>query len=167
MRDCEQVRLDDGTEVELRPIRAADAPLLQSGFLRLSERTRYLRFHGARTELTAEELRYLAEVDGERHVALIAFTAPGEMAGVGQFVRATPLAPDAEVALVVADDLQGKGLGRALLSRLWKAARARNIGRFTGLVLEENRTMRRFLHQLGARVGLASYGVCEIELPLI
>lgn len=166
MSDCEHLRLDDGTEVELRAMRPADARLLQSGFLRLSERTRYLRFHGPRTELSAEELRYLAEVDGERHVAMVALTASGQMAGVGQFIRATLAAPDAELALVVADDLQGKGLGRALLSRLWNAARARNVARFTGLVLEENRTMRRFLRQLGARVGLSSYGVCEIEIPL-
>ena len=164
---CESATLADGTLVALRPIRPADAPLLQEGLSRLSERTRYLRFHTPRKELSAAELRFLTHVDGETHFALAAFTRlPRRLVAVGRFIRSGAAAVEAEIALVVADALQGKGLGELLLSRLREAALERNVTRFTGTVLEENGPMRALLRKLGGHVGLASRGVCEIELGL-
>ena len=164
---CERATLTDGTSVELRPIRPADAPLLQAGLRQLSERTRYLRFHAPRREFSADELRFLTEVDGESHFALSAFTLPRQrMVAVGRFIRRPTAAAEAEFALVVADAVQGKGLGRLLLSRLREAALERDVTRFTGTVLDENRPMRGLLRKLGGRVGLASRGVCEVDLSL-
>ncbi|HET7788718.1 MAG TPA: GNAT family N-acetyltransferase [Myxococcales bacterium] len=163
--DRERVTLDDGTPVLLRPIRPTDAPQLQAGLLRLSERTRYLRFLGPRTRFSSEELRFLTEVDGEAHFALAAFALPSLLlVAVGRFIRGGAAA--AELALVVADDLQGKGLGGLLMARLSEAALERDVTSFTGVILEENRPMRSLLRKLGARVGLASHGVCEVELTL-
>src|SRR5207248_4087020 len=151
---CERATLTDGTSVELRPIRPADAPLLQAGLRQLSERTRYLRFHAPRGAFSPDELRTLTDVDGETHFALTAFTArPQRLVAVGRFVRRTAAADDAEVALVVADGLQGRGLGELLLSRLREAALERNVTHFTGCILDENRPMRGLLRKLGGRVG--------------
>ena len=164
---CERATLTDGTSVELRPIRPADAPLLQAGLRQLSERTRYLRFHAPRGEFSPDELRLLTDVDGETHFALAAFTLQSQrLVAVGRFIRSSAAEAAAELALVVGDALQGKGLGRLLLSRLREAALERDVTRFTGTVLDENRPMRGLLRKLGGRVGLASRGVCEVDLAL-
>jgi len=163
----ERALLEDGTPVVVRPIRPADAPSLQAALLELSDRTRYLRFHGPRGEFSASELRFLTDVDGEAHVALAAFTLPRpRMVAVGRFIRDSVTAAAAELALVVTDALQGKGLGQLLLSRLREAALERNVTRFTGSILDDNRKMRGLLRKLGGRVGLSSRGVCDIDLAL-
>jgi GNAT superfamily N-acetyltransferase len=163
----ERAILEDGTHVRLRPIGPADAPALQAGLLRLSERTRYLRFHASRGPFSADELRFLTEVDGEAHFALGAFTLPSQrLVAVGRFIRGSAADPEAELALVVADELQGKGLGLLLLSRLREAALERGVALFTGLLLAENRPMRELLRKLGGYVGLPSRGVCDIGLAV-
>jgi len=157
--------LGDGTRIEIRPIRPDDAPRIQAGLLQLSERTRYLRFHGPRGEFSREELRFLTEVDGKTHFALVALAVPGhELVAVGRFIRASAASGEAELAMVVADDVQGKGLGELLLSRLRTAARHRGITRFTGSMVEDNFRMRGLLRKMGARIGLPSRGVCPIEI---
>jgi RimJ/RimL family protein N-acetyltransferase len=163
----ERATLADGTRVVLRPILPEDAPLLQAGLLELSERSRYLRFHAPRGEFTRDELRFLTEVDGEAHFALTAFALPArKLVAVARFCRPNPCSSEAEIALVVGDDHQGKGLGELLLSRLRLAALERNVRRFTGFMLAENSPMKGLLRKLGGRIGLASRGVCEIELAL-
>ena len=164
---CERATLEDGTPVLLRPIRPTDAPQLQAALLRLSDRTRYLRFHAPRGPFTPDELRSLTHVDGETHFALGAFTPRSErVVAVGRFIRSSAGAAEAEIALVVTDALQGKGLGLLLLLRLREAALERDVTCFTGSLLDENRAMRDLLRKLGGRIGIASRGVCEIELPL-
>ncbi len=81
-------------------------------------------------------------------------------------MRRSASAAEAEIALVVADPVQGKGLGLLLLSRLRDAALERDVTRFTGTVLDENRPMRTLLRKFGGRVGLALRGVCEVDLAL-
>ncbi len=68
----ERVRLDDGSAILLRMLRADDRARLAEGFARLSEASRYRRFLLARSTLSEEELRYLTRIDGERHVAIAA-----------------------------------------------------------------------------------------------
>jgi RimJ/RimL family protein N-acetyltransferase len=163
----ERATLADATRAVLRPIHPTDAPLLQAGFRQLSDRTRYLRFHGPRGDLSPEELRFLTEVDGESHFALVATLERSQrLAGVARFCRSTGFGDAAEIALVIADDVQGKGLGELLLSRLREAALERDVTRFTGAVLFENRAMRGLLRKIGGRVGLPSRGVCDIDLRL-
>ncbi len=163
----ERATLAEGTEVTLRPIRPSDGPLLQAGLLELSERTRYLRFHSPQRELSPEDLRFLTEVDGESHFALVALTVrTSRLVAVGRFVRSRTAADQAEIALVVTDAMQGKGLGQLLLARLREAALERDVTRFTGSVLSENRPMRELLRKVGGRVSLPSRGVCEMVLAL-
>ncbi|TMA15032.1 MAG: hypothetical protein E6J85_20515 [Deltaproteobacteria bacterium] len=82
----EKAALSDGRKVDLRLLRPDDAPLLALGFEKLSDESRVRRFHGPRPHLSADELRYLTQIDGENHFALGALDAAGEGVGVARFV---------------------------------------------------------------------------------
>ena len=143
-------RLADGTQVLLRPIRPDDKLGLEAAFARLSPESRRLRFLGPKPRLSQSELRYLTEVDGHDHVAIVAVPvhAPAFIMGVGRYVR-DPQRPDtAEAAVVVGDPLHGQGLGRHLGLALADAARENGIRRFTALMLSDNHAS----HALFARI---------------
>ncbi|MGI8579183.1 MAG: GNAT family N-acetyltransferase [Solirubrobacteraceae bacterium] len=166
------VRLRNGLEVELRPIRAEDRVGLAESHARLSPATQRARFLTAKPRLTGAELRYLTEIDGWNHVALVAVIAsggpPGEIVAVGRFVRLAGTPGSAEFAIVVGDSLQGQGLGTALAIALAEAARARGIRRFTATALSENvavhRLLRTIAHHLEPTV--TSGGVDELVAEL-
>ena len=127
----------DGSEIELREVLPSDKEAIASGFEKLSPESRYRRFFAARDRLSAADLRYLTEVDHVDHEAVIAFDDDGETVGVARYVRGDD--PDtAEVAVVVADDWQGKGAGTALLERLTTRAAENDVERFVALVLQDN-----------------------------
>jgi GNAT superfamily N-acetyltransferase len=85
---------------------------------RLSEELSYWRFFTSKTELSPAELDYLVDVDHFAHEAIIAIDdSSGEARGVARCSRSNDDAEVAEVAVIVADDRQGRGLGRALLDR--------------------------------------------------
>jgi len=146
----EFVRLRTGREVAIRPIRGDDAGRLEAAYARLSPDSRYQRFLAAKPRLTAEEVRYLTEVDGSDHVALIATPAddPELIIGVGRFVRDASDPTAAEFAIVVGDPYQGEGLATELLERLADAARRGGVARFTATVLADNEPVHRLLHRL-------------------
>jgi GNAT superfamily N-acetyltransferase len=134
--------LPDGTRVHLRPILPADAPRLEAGIRRLSPATVHARFLTAKPRLTRAELRFFTEVDMVDHVALVAVLdgEPDALVAVGRFVRDPAAgASTAEVAVVVCDGLQGRGLGRTLGLALAEEARVRGITGFTATMLPENR----------------------------
>ena len=159
--------LPDGTRVMLRPLGPGDALLLRESVLQLSERSRYLRFHGPKTELSDDELRQLTDIEGEERVALGAFSGmPRQLVAVGHFIRRGEAPDAAAFAMAVVDPFQGRGLGALLLARLRLAALERGIARFTGEVLDENGPMLGLLAKLHARLGLPSWGVRSVELPL-
>jgi RimJ/RimL family protein N-acetyltransferase len=144
------ITLRDGTAVEVRPIRSDDKALLARGWALLSPETQRRRFLTAKPRLTSSDLRYLTEVDGHGHVALVAVLAdrPGHVAGVGRFVRLADDPDTAEFAIVVGDALQGQGLGGHLADLL--AARAVEVGvkRFTATVLSENEAVQRLIARI-------------------
>ena len=144
-------------ELRIRPIRPDDKALLVAGHGQLSERSVYQRFLAPKPRLSAAELRYLTEVDGVDHVALVAVLAhaPQVLAGVGRWVR-DPQTPDAaEIAIVVADDLQGRGVGRSLGAALAQEARRRGITRFTALMLPDNDAAQRLYADVSAQLHAA------------
>lgn len=132
--------LTDGTEVVIRPIRASDKVLLAAGFSRLSETTVRKRFLGPKKRLTGAELRYLTEVDGLDHHAIVAVEPgwDGDILAVARYVRLAedPLA--AEAAIVVCDALQGQGLGKLLARMIADAARSHGIRRIHATMSSEN-----------------------------
>lgn len=162
-------RLRDGREVVIGRLTPSDAPLLAEGFERLSEESRRLRFLGPKPELAPSELRYLTEVDGHHHEALAALDpASGRGVAIARFVRDRAEPDRAEVAVTVADDWQGQGLGKIMLNRLADRAREEHVRRFTALVSTDNRGMRALLGQVDseARAHLIGNGVAEYEIEL-
>jgi RimJ/RimL family protein N-acetyltransferase len=135
-------------DLEVRPIRPDDKARLQAGLEGLSVESARLRFLTAKNSLSSTELRYLTEVDHENHLALVAESGD-RIVGVIRSVR-DPERPDtAEVAYVVADDFQRRGLGTLLLRDLARLAAQKGIHRFTATMNGENTAAKRLLLTLG------------------
>jgi GNAT superfamily N-acetyltransferase len=141
--------LEDGSIFEVRPVTPDDKPLLASGFERLSERSRYLRFLGAMPSLSRRQLAYLSELDHCSHVAIGILDDGGPVA-VGRWVRFDDEPSDADVAITVVDDYQGRGVGRIVIEVLAEIARHRGVRWLHFDVLAENAAMLRMLDRLGA-----------------
>jgi RimJ/RimL family protein N-acetyltransferase len=149
----------------LRHIRPDDEPQLRAAFAGLSRASRYARFRGLST-LTDAQWRYLTNVDGHDHVALIAVTVVGEIVGVARFVRQGSGARDAELAITVADRFQRKGLGHTLLLSLLPLARARGIDSLVAYTAADNQGIARLLMSHGGRCVSMEQGESELRLPL-
>ncbi|HEY3501501.1 MAG TPA: GNAT family N-acetyltransferase [Actinocatenispora sp.] len=143
------VLLSDGGTVHLRPIRPADAPRIVAMHSRFSERTRYLRYFSPYPRIPERDLRRFTEVDHRDREAFVAELA-GELIAVGRYDRIDP--DSAEVALVVEDAHQRRGLGSVLLEHLTAAAREEHIARFVAEVLPENGSMLRVFSDAGYTV---------------
>lgn len=161
--------LDDGARVRFRPIRPDDKQRLVRGLAQLSPASRYLRFFRDVDHFTADQLRYLTEVDFVDHCAWIADLpdAPGQPGvGVARWIRSRDAPAEAEAAVIVADDLQGRGIGTALLWVLARSALERGVEAFRVAVMGENHPMLHLLTQAGARRGPWESGVVELVVPL-
>ena len=146
----EFARLDDGTDILLRPIHPDDDELERAFLCGLSSDSRYNRLLSAR-KLTPEEMRQLTRIDYEREMAFVAVTGDGAQAsllGVARYVRDAD-AGGAEFALVVADAWQRKGVGMLLLQALLRQARAAGIVRLHGLTFASNQPMQKLARKLG------------------
>lgn len=163
-------RLRSGTEVMIRPIGPDDGPALRAAYSRLSPESKYRRFLAAKPHLTSADTRYLVEVDGHDHVALVATPtdAPERIIGVARFVRHDQDPELAELAIVVADVFQHEGLGSELLERLASAAVDAGIHRLAGTMLSENRTAHRLVRRVGSGVvrEIPRGPIHEIEVSL-
>lgn len=158
--------LRDGTEIDIRPIRADDKDLLAGGFERLSPESRYRRFFSPTASLTPSQLRYLTEVDHHTHEALLALeVGTGEGVGVARFVRSGDDPAMAEVAVAVVDGWQGRGVATILLHDLAARAREEGIERFSASVLAGNEAMMAVFRDL-ADVRVTGRGEGEVDLVM-
>jgi len=158
----------DGTRIVVRPIEPDDKDALLAGFERLSDESRYRRFLASTPRLTDAQLRYLTEVDHDRHEALIAFAEDtGEPIGVARYVRFEDDPLTAEPAVTVVDDWQGRGVGTLLLEELTARAREAGLERFSATVFAANDPIISLLEHLGPseRHGTGSVIQFEAELP--
>lgn len=147
----ERIRLRDGAEVAIRPIRPEDRDAIESGFDGMSDESRYKRFFTLSPQLSERELAYLTEVDHHDHEALVAFhPGTGEPLGVTRFVRSTEDPEEAEVATAVVDDWQSRGIGTLLIDRLSVRAREEGIKRFTSELLADNHRAIDLFRRIGA-----------------
>jgi len=137
--------------VLIRPIRPDDKPLLAEGVRQMSARSSRARFLTLKTKLSSYELRYLTEVDGHDHVAIVA--VEGErLLGVGRFVRDAEDPTSAEVAISVCDNMQGQGLGTLLGLVLADEARQVGVQHFTAIMLPENTAALRLFARISAHL---------------
>jgi acetyltransferase len=144
-------RLPDGATILIRPIRADDKRYLEIGLRHLSDESVHRRFLSPKRSFSRAELRYLTEVDGRDHVALVA-EYPGEpvrrLIAVGRFVRWHDNREAAEVAIVVADDWQRRGVGSLFAKRLATRARLGGIRRFTATMSSDNVAAHKLMDKL-------------------
>ena len=166
-RHSRAVTLTDGTTIEVRPIAPGDRSLLLEGLERLSQESRWFRFHRPVSRLTDRELRYLTEIDYLDHFAWVAVTADDPRTGIGvaRYVRATGEPEVAEAAIVVADEWQGRGVGTILLELLALSASQHGIRVFRAFVAEANHRTRQMLARVGSP-GSSVDGVSTYELEV-
>lgn len=145
------VALADGTRVHLRPIRAGDEPRLIALYDRLSRQTAYQQFFTVMRRLPPNWAHFLADVDYVRRLALVATrgaSPDGDLIAVARYAP-TGEPATAEVAFVVEDGWQNKGLGTVLLRELLKAAGQRGIKQFRAYVLADNSRMIDLITRFG------------------
>lgn len=178
-------RLPDGASILIRPIRSDDKRMLEDGLRQLSEESVHRRFLTPKSSFSRTELRYLTEVDGRDHVALVvedgirAHSASRVLAAkprqpvrrliaVGRFVRLHDDPEAAEVAIVVADDWQRRGVGSALSARLAAQARGHGIRHFTATMAADNVPAHKLMYKLTSQLERhhAGAGVEELVLRL-
>jgi acetyl coenzyme A synthetase (ADP forming)-like protein len=144
------VTLRDGETLAVRPIRPEDEPLTVRFHQTLSEQSVFYRYAGfvkLDTRVAHERLSRLAFIDYDREMALVAERA-GEIVGIARLVRLRATR-DAEFALIISDAEQGKGLGTALLRRLFDVGRDWKLLRIVAEILPDNYPMRRVCEELG------------------
>src|SRR3954468_23655996 len=155
----------DGGTAHLRPIRPSDADALDAFHSGLSQRTRYLRYFSAYPRIPEKDLYRFTNVDHHDRVALIVELA-GQIIAVGRYER-HPGTDTAEVAFVVADEHQGRGIGSGLVAHLHAAAREIGVRRFVAVVLAENTPMIRVFREAGYEVTRHfEYGEVNLEFAV-
>ena len=157
-------RLPNGTPVLIRPIRAEDKRLLEDGLRCLSETSIQRRFLSPKKRFSSSELRYLSEVDGWNHVALVAESSTGRLLAVARYIRHPEHPEAAEVAIAVCDDFQRMGLGSLLTEELAQRARMRGVRRFTATMASDNVPAQRLFAKLTGHLERhhAGHGVSEL-----
>jgi len=152
-------RLPDGRPLFFGPITPASRPLIEGAMSRLSPETSRRRFFTVRYRLSERELDELTILDGiDRYgVGVSTLGADGRPEGVGvaRYVRNATDRDTAELALLVVDAYQGRGVGATLLARLARAAMTRGIARFRGMVLIENAPMLHLLRRYAPNLALS------------
>jgi acyl-CoA hydrolase/GNAT superfamily N-acetyltransferase len=145
--------LRDGVEVLLRPIKPTDERMEQELFYSLSDRSIYLRFFSSMGAMPHERVQYYTTIDYEDQMAIVAILEDDreeQMIGVGRYVRDKD-SDMAELALLVHDDWQGKGLGTLLHEYLEQIAQSRNIGGFRAEILDQNKRALHVFTKLGRK----------------
>ncbi len=144
----------DGQKVLIRPIKPEDEPLWTEMIESLTPTTIEFRFFGPVKEITKSMLVRYCHIDYDREIALVALEPgkgkkPARMLGVARLTIETANAEEGEFAIVIRDDIQRKGLGHELMTRMISAARDMGVREIYGHVLAANTPMIRFSESLG------------------
>ncbi len=165
-------RLLNGTPVLIRPIRADDKRLLEDALRHLSQTGIQRRFLSPKRRFSRTELRYLTEVDGWDHVALVVerpTQAARHLIAVARYVRHPDHRDTAEAAIVVTDEFQRMGLGSLLAEELAQRARMRGVRRFTATMASDNVPAQRLFTKLTGHLERhhGGHGVSELAGDLV
>ncbi|MBX7218792.1 MAG: GNAT family N-acetyltransferase [Blastocatellia bacterium] len=170
------VTLPDGTPVYLRPIRPTDETMMKDLFYSLSEQTIYQRFFRPIKAMPHPTLQKLVNLDYRKEVAIVGtvcdtpecrFEPDGErIIAVGRYV-VDPETKLADMAFVVQDAFQGRGLGTILLQHLAKIAQVQGVAGVSADILAANKPMLHVFHKLGYKMETTlSGGVYHVEFHL-
>ena len=160
------IQLRDGGWIHVRPIEPSDADGIVDLHARMSERTRYFRFFGAYPRMPSADRQRFVTVDHGDREALVA-VLDDDLIAVARYERLAESPTDAEVAFVVADAHQRRGIAPVLLQRLVLAAREAGIARFVAEVLPNNGPMMRVFARAGFAIEHAyGDGVIHVELTI-
>ena len=163
------IRATDGTQLYVRHVKPGDKELIRKAWLLLSEKSQQRRFLAPKPVLTASDLRYLTEIDGHDHVALIAVRMddPNRLVAVARYVRLKDDPEAAEVAVTVADPMHGKGIGKALGVLLADEARGRDVKRFVASIMADNKPALNLMATMTDRLdGHTDHGVRDVSADL-
>ncbi len=137
--------------IHIRPISADDAERLVELHDRCSDDARYFRFHAAKPRLRASEAEYLGAVGGGAVVALVATAVEDGEERIVADARFDIVGDgDAEAAVLLRDDVTGRGLGTVLVDRLLQLAAGAGLRRVLFDILPENRAMLALARRVGA-----------------
>ncbi len=165
------LRLRDGRPVMFQAITPAARPLIEQAIGQVSMESSRRRFFTPRFRFSEREWVELTAMDGHDRYALGAvvagFDGRPEGVGIARFARVAGRSDTAEVAVLVVDAFHGQGVGRTLLSRLARAAIARGIARFRGMVMTDNDPMLILLRRYAPGLAIArADDHLEVEVPL-
>lgn len=151
----EWVTLKNGWEVEVRPIRAEDAPLITRFHDQLSEESIRFRYFHNKADLTQRDLSILSHINYDRQMAFIAEhhgeDGSQEMLGVVR-VWNDPDNIRTEFSVIVRDDLQGLGIGSLLMNKMIGYCRSVGTLEMIGKIMVDNHPMRALMKHLGFRL---------------
>ncbi|MEU3555429.1 bifunctional acetate--CoA ligase family protein/GNAT family N-acetyltransferase [Streptomyces fragilis] len=167
------VVLRDGGITHVRPITADDAERLVSFYEQVSDESKYLRFFSPYPRLSAKDVHRFTHHDYVDRVGLAA-TVGGEFIATVRYDRvdaagmpASAPADEAEVAFLVQDAHQGRGVASALLEHIAAVARERGVRRFAAEVLPGNTKMIKVFTDAGyAQKRSFEEGVVRLHLDL-
>jgi acyl-CoA hydrolase/GNAT superfamily N-acetyltransferase len=159
--------LDDGTQVNFRSIRPTDEPMTRDLFYSLSQETVYYRYMTHLTRISHRQIHNFVYIDHRQDVAIVGAVpeAAGEqIIAIGRYYL-DPKTNLAEVAFVVRDQWQNKGIGKFMLSYLVNIARRNGIRGFTAEVLRDNKSMQAVFNKSGLKIKSAlTEGVYSFEM---
>ncbi len=159
----------DDTMVYFRPVKPTDEPMLKDLFYSLSEKSIYNRFMSMKTKMPHRELQPFANIDYDTEMAVVGIVREHD---VPVIIAASRYILDresntAEVAFLVRDDWQDRGIGSFLMGYITKIARQRGIRTFTAEVLPQNTAMLHVFHSTGLKVETKmEEGSCLIRIDL-
>ncbi len=163
------VLLRDGHTAHLRPISGDDARGLVEFYSQVSAESKYMRFFAPMPTLSERDVRRFTQVDHHDRVAFV-LTVAEKIIAVGRFDRITDAdghGDEAEVAFLVQDAHQGRGIAQLLLEHLAQAGRERGVRKFVAEVLPENQRMIQIFREAGYQVaGGFEEGVMRLEFPI-
>jgi acyl-CoA hydrolase/GNAT superfamily N-acetyltransferase len=142
---------ESGLELLLRPVSIRDEPLLKEFFYSLSDKSLYRRFISTRMDMPHERLQEYVVIDYTKEMVILAINKQDkkeEVLGLGQYSQYEN-SLTAEVAFLVKDEWQNKGVGMELLSYLTYLAKKQGLLGFTAVVLRENAVMLHLFEKMG------------------
>jgi acyl-CoA synthetase (NDP forming)/RimJ/RimL family protein N-acetyltransferase len=158
------VLLRDGRTAHLRPITPDDGERLVTFYEGVSDQSKYFRFFSPMPRLSEKDVHRFTHVDHRDRVAFV-LTVADQIIGVGRYDVVGPGL--AEVAFLVQDRHQGRGVGQLLLEHLAQAARERGVNRFEAEVLAENSRMLQVFREQGYSVkGQYDEGAVHLEFRI-